>query len=128
MTTNLNISELDFSRIKSAFTTYLSNQTEFSDYNFEGSALSVILDIFAYATHYTGSYTNFAFAETFLDSAIKRGSVVSRAKELGYTPRSYTAPSASITISFSVSGNPSQYILPKNTKFTNNEHKITTDS
>jgi hypothetical protein len=58
------------------------------------------------------------FAETFLDSAQLRGSVVSRAKELGYTPRSISASSAVITISFTVAGNPSQYTIPKNTTFT----------
>ena len=82
------VSELDFDNIKTNLKAYLQNQSEFTDYDFEGSALSVLLDILAYNTHYNAVYTNLAFNEMFLDSASKRSSVVSIAKTLGYVPRS----------------------------------------
>lgn len=82
------VSELDFDNIKTNLKSYLQNQSEFTDYDFEGSALSVLLDILAYNTHYNAVYTNLAFNEMFLDSASKRSSVVSIAKTLGYVPRS----------------------------------------
>jgi len=114
----LNVSEADFLTIKNNLKAHLKNQTEFVDYNFEGSAMNTLLDILAYATHYNTVHTNLAFGEMFLDSAVQRGSVVSRAKELGYLPRSKVAAKAIIRLSFSVAGNPSQYVLPKGTKFT----------
>jgi len=82
-TTNRKIttSELDFDAIKSNIKSYLEGQSQFSDYDFEGSSLSVLLDILAYNTHYNALYTNLAVNESFLDSASKRSSVVSRAKE-----------------------------------------------
>jgi len=117
MADNLPVSEADFTTIKENLKIYLKNQQQFQDFNFEGSAISVLLDILAYNTHMSASHANMVFAETFLDSAAIRGSVVSRSKELGYTPRSKSAAKANVTISFSVTGNPSQYILPKGTKF-----------
>lgn len=115
--TELNISETDFSTIRANLKTYLENQTQFQDYSFDGSAISVLLDILSYNTHMTASHANLAFAESFLDSATLRGSIVSRAKEMGYTPRSKTSAVATIQISFTVDGNPAQYTIPKNTKF-----------
>lgn len=84
----IKVSELDFDVIKQNLKTYLQGQEQFSDYDFEGSGLSVLLDILAYNTHYNSIYTNLAFNEMFLDSASKRSSVVSIAKTLGYLPRS----------------------------------------
>lgn len=92
------ISELDFDTIKSSFKEYLSSQEEFSDYNFEGSNFSVLLNILAYNTHYEGFYQNMALNEAFLDSAVKRSSVVSRGKELGYVPRSNRSSEVGINI------------------------------
>lgn len=115
--TNLNISESDFSKLKENFKSYLKNQDIFNDYNFSGSGLSILLDVLAYNSTYMTMYANLALSETFLDSAVQRNSVVSRAKEIGYLPRSKTAARAAITISFTVSGNPDQYVIPKNTKF-----------
>lgn len=114
----LKISEIDFTKIKSNLKQYLKNQSEFTDMNFEGSALSTLLDILAYNTHYMSTYANFAFSEGFLDSATQRGAIVSRAKELGYLPRSKAASKASVTLSFGVTGNPLTYVLPKWTRFT----------
>ena len=99
-TTNRKIttSELDFDAIKSNIKAYLEGQSQFSDYDFEGSSLSVLLDILAYNTHYNALYTNLAVNESFLDSASKRSSVVSRAKEIGYIPHSATGATAKVNI------------------------------
>jgi hypothetical protein len=84
----LNVTELDFANIKQSLKTFMQAQNEFSDYDFEGSALSVLLDTLAYNTHYNAVLAHMLANESFLDSAIKRSSVVSIAKTLGYTPRS----------------------------------------
>jgi hypothetical protein len=84
----LNVTELDFANIKQSLKTFMQAQNEFSDYDFEGSALSVLLDTLAYNTHYNAVLAHMLANEAFLDSAIKRSSVVSIAKSLGYTPRS----------------------------------------
>jgi hypothetical protein len=113
------VSELDFDRIKANLKTFLQGQSEFSDYDFEGSALSVLLDLLAYNTHYNAVYTNLAVNEMFLDSARKRNSVVSLSKMLGYLPQSVTAPTATVDISVSgVSGNPVSLTLPAYSPFT----------
>lgn len=91
--------ELDFDGIKNNLKNFLKGQQQFSDYDFEGSGLSVLLDILAYNTHYNALYTNLAVNEAFLDSAAKRSSVVSKAKELGYVPKSATASTAVVTVS-----------------------------
>jgi len=96
MATKLNISELDFDAIKANLKTYLSSQTEFSDYDFEGSGMSVLLDVLAYNTHYLGYNANMLANEMFLDSADLRSSVVSLAKAVGYTPTSATSSTADI--------------------------------
>ena len=79
---------MDFDTIKASLKTFMKEQDTFQDYNFEGSALSSMLDVMAYVTHYNAINANFAINETFLDSARLRPSVVSHAKMLGYTPRS----------------------------------------
>ena len=91
---NINIASLDFNDIKTNLRTFLSQQPTLKDYNFEGSALSVLLDILAYNTQYNAYYLNMVANEMFLDSAIMRPSVVSHAKLLDYTPKSAIAPSA----------------------------------
>jgi len=102
-TTNkkINVTTLDFDDIKTNLKTFLSGQTEFQDYDFEGSAMSVILDVLAYNTHYNALYNNLAINEMFLDSARKRNSVVSLSKMLGYSPRSATCAQATITLTVS---------------------------
>jgi len=91
-TNRLEIAELDFDSIKQNLKSFLQQQSQFTDYNFEGSGLSVLLDVLAYNTHYNAYYLNMVANESFLDSAILRDSVVSHAKTLGYTPYSITAP------------------------------------
>src|SRR5210317_77343 len=118
----LDVTELDFTTIKNNLKTYLQAQDEFSDYNFEGSALSVLLDTLAYNTHYNAMLAHLVANESFLDTAIKRSSVVSLAKALGYTPRS--ARGATATINYNVippdSDNRTTLDLPRDTPFTSN--------
>ena len=90
-TADIPIESLDFDEIKANLKTYLQGQDLFKDYQFEGSALSVLLDLLAYNTHYQAYYANMAANESFLDSAVMRPSVVSLAKHLNYTPRSSKA-------------------------------------
>ena len=117
--TYLNITEVDFADIKSNLKTYLQSQTQFNDYDFEGSNMSVLLDVLSYNTHYNAFYTNMLANEMFLDTAQQRDSVVSRAKELGYITRSARGASANVTITFTgVSNAISEFALPKNTTFT----------
>ena len=118
MTDNLDVSQSDFSTIRANLVTFLQNQSTLTDYNFEGAAISVLLDILAYNTHYAAAHANLVFSETFLDSANQRGSVVSRAKEMGYTTTSPTAATATISLAFTVTGNPASYTVPKGTNFT----------
>ena len=98
MATKLDISELDFDDIKLNLKTFLSQQDEFRDYDFEGSGMSVLLDVLAYNTHYLGFNANMLANEMFLDSADLRSSVVSKAKQVGYTPTSSTAAKANIDV------------------------------
>ena len=122
----ISVSELDFDQIKANLKTYLRGQPEFTDYDFEGSGLSVLLDVLAYNTHYNALYQNFTVNEMFLDSAGKRNSVVSRAKELGYTPYSATCAEAAIDVTFtSVSGLPPTLTLPKFSSFITTVDNIT---
>jgi hypothetical protein len=118
MADRLRVTELDFDTIKQNLKTFLNQQTEFTDYDFEGSGLSVLLDILAYNTHYQAYYLNMIANEAFLDTALLRDSVVSHAKTLGYVPYSRKAPVA--TINFTVSTNSSNtatLTIPKGFRF-----------
>ena len=131
--TNIQVSDLDFNSIKSNFITYLQSQDKFKDYNFQGSSLSVLLDVMAYNTQYNAFYLNMVANEMFLDSALQRSSVVSQAKVLDYTPKSAIAPSAYINFNAQGVTNPS-FTLPQFTNFSSeavngvNYNFITTDS
>lgn len=96
---NFSTDELDFDSIAASLRNYLSYQTEFKDYNFQGSALSTLVNLLAYNTHYNALYDNFAVNESFLDSAYKRESVVSHANLLNYVPRSANGAIAKINVS-----------------------------
>ena len=98
------LNNLDFADIKTALKDYMRAQTDFTDYDFEGSAISQILDVLAYNTYYTAFNTNMVVNEMFLDSATLRDNVVSLAKQLGYTPKSITAPKASVSMALTFSG------------------------
>ena len=94
----LDVSELDFDAIKENLKTFLKAQDTFSDYDFEGSALSVLIDLLAYNTHYNAYIGNMLLNEMFLDSAVKRSSAVSIAKHLGFTPTSVRSARANINL------------------------------
>jgi len=96
-TTTKIISQLDFEEIKSNLSAFIANNSDFTDYNFEGSALSFLTDILAYNTHYNAVYLNMALNENFIDTAQTRSSVVSLAKNFGYTPRSKKSSLSSIS-------------------------------
>ena len=100
MTTNnrIQVSELDYNQIRENLKTFLRGQDKFSDYDFEGSALSTLIDVLAYNTHYNALYTNLAVNEMFLDSASKRNSVVSIANNFGYLPKSAVTSQARINV------------------------------
>ena len=117
--TYLRVTEVDFADIKTNLKAYLRSQTQFNDYDFDGSNMSTLLDVLAYNTHYNAFYTNMLANEMFLDTAQQRDSVVSRAKELGYLTRSARGASANVSITFAgVASNVSEFELPKNTSFT----------
>jgi hypothetical protein len=97
---NIQMTDLDFNNIKNSLKTYLQSQDTLKDYNYEGSALSTLLDVLAYNTQYNSFYLNQVANEMFLDTAIQRGSVVSQAKVLGYVPKSAIAPSAEVNLTF----------------------------
>lgn len=86
--TALRVTELDFDGIKNNLKTYLRSQSQFQDFDFEGSGMSVLLDILSYNTHYMGYYLNMVANEMFLDTAQLRNSVLSHAKNLNYFPQS----------------------------------------
>ena len=114
----IQVSELDFDQIKGNLKNFLKGQNQFSDYDFEGSGLSVLLDVLAYNTHYNALYTNLAVNEMFLDSASKRASVVSIAKTLGYTPSSVRSARAIINMAVTnPNQSPSTLTLPKYSPF-----------
>ena len=94
----LQITELDFSALKNSLIAFLQSQNTIQDYNYQGSAMSVLLDILAYNTQYNAYYLNMVANEMFLDSAIQRESVVSHAKLLNYTPKSAISPTALVNI------------------------------
>ncbi|MAD25799.1 MAG: hypothetical protein CMO44_16690 [Verrucomicrobiales bacterium] len=118
------LNNLDFTEIKSTLKDYMRSQSDFTDYDFEGSALSQLLDVLAYNTYYTAFNANMVVNELFLDSATLRDNVVSLAKQLGYTPKSITSPSAELgfSVTFPVSG-PSSIKLKAGTGFVTNYDK-----
>ncbi len=113
---NIQMTDLDFNTIKTNLRTFLQSQDILKDYNYEGSALSTLLDILAYNTQYQAYYLNQVANEMFLDTAIQRGSVVSHAKLLNYTPRSAIAPTATINLQVN-QVTASSLTLPKFTQF-----------
>ena len=117
MATKLEISQLDFEGIKNNLKTFLSQQDEFTDYDFEGSGMNVLLDVLAYNTHYLGFNANMLANEMYLDSADQRSSVVSLAKQVGYTPRSAVSSTAKIDVLVN-NGTGASITMSRGTKFT----------
>jgi len=112
----LSVTEFDFDEVKDNLKVFMRNQTEFKDYDFEGSGLSALLDVLAYNTHYLGFNANMLANEMFLDSSQLRSSVVSHAKTLGYTTRSATAAKATVNVFLNTSN--ASAVMPAGTVFT----------
>ena len=114
----VSVTELDFDDIKTNLKTFMRNQNEFTDYDFEGSGINALLDVLAYNTHYLAMNVNMAANEMFLDSASIRSTVVSHAKTLGYTPSSARAPSATVNVTLNNFGALTTATIPSDTVFT----------
>ena len=124
----LDVSELDYDGIRNNLKTFLQNQAEFSDYDFEGSGMSVLLDLLAYNTHYLSFNANMLSNELYLDSADIRKNVVALAKQLGYTPTSVTSPVAAIDITVNnVPTTTASITMAKGTPFTTTINQVTYD-
>ena len=118
MADRLRIAELDFDTIKQNLKTFLNQQSEFTDYDFEGSGLNILLDVLAYNTHYQAYYLNMVANESFLDTALLRDSVISQSKILGYVPYSRKSPRALINFTANTSSNVSATLtIPKGYRF-----------
>lgn len=118
MASNLKVTELDFFQIRENLKTYLKAQTKFQDYDFEGSGMSVLLDVLSYNTTYNAINANMAMNEIFLDSAQLRNNVVSHSKMLGYVPRSVTSSFAYLDLTVnSPTGTPSTLTIQRGTEF-----------
>jgi hypothetical protein len=117
--TTPDFSKLDYTDIKQNLINFLKTQDKFSGYNFEGSALNILMDVLAYNTHYQSIYNNITFNEAFLDTAQKRSSVVSIAKNLGYTPSSSKAASCLVEVirDANSDGTLTEYVLSKYNEF-----------
>ena len=110
----INTTDLDFEEITENLKTYLKGQDKFKDYDFEGSNVNVLIDLLAYASHIGGVNTNIAASEMFLDSAQIRKNVVSRAKDLGFTPASEKASTAIVDLRMTNVQNADQTIPTEN--------------
>lgn len=114
---SISLVSLDFDTLKDQLKSYLKGQAQFSDYDFDGSNMSVLLDILTYNTHLNAFYLNMVASESFIDSAQLRSSVLSHAKSLNYTPRSAVSSRATLDLRFAQSGLTS-FSIPENTRFT----------
>jgi len=114
---SISLVNLDFDNLKDQLKTYLKGQSKFSDYDFDGSNMSVLLDILTYNSHLNAFYLNMVASEMFLDSAQLRNSVISIAKSLNYTPRSTKSSKAIVNLKFAQS-NLASFSIPENTRFT----------
>ena len=112
----LSVTEFDFDEVKDNLKVFMRNQTEFKDYDFEGSGLSALLDVLAYNTHYLGFNANMLANEMFLDSSQLRSSVVSHAKTLGYSTKSARASKAVLNVYLNTTN--TSATMPAGTVFT----------
>ena len=116
--TSINLIGLDFDTLKSNLKNHLKNNTAFRDYNFEGSNMSVLIDVLSYNTYLNSFYTNMVASEMFLDTAQLRDSILSHAKELNYLPRSYSSSRSIVNISITPTSSVSSVLIPRGTSFT----------
>jgi len=112
------VTDINFDSIKSNLQAYLSSQSDFQDYDFDSSGMQTILSLLAYNTYYNSIYTNMIANEMFLDSALIRNNIVSRAKQLGFTPTSARGSKATLSVKVNPAGSPLTTIVPANTEFT----------
>ena len=111
------VTNLDFEEVKSSLKNFMRSSETFSDYNFEGSVLSQLLDVLSYNTYYSALNANLVANEVFFDSASIRENVVSLAKLVGYVPRSAKAAKATITMDFLVTPSQESLTIKKGTAF-----------
>ena len=114
----LDVTDLDFDDIKGNLKTFMRNQSDFTDYDFEGSGINALLDVLAYNTHYLAMNMNMVANEAFLDTASVRSSVVSHAKTLGYVPNSVRAPIANVNVTLNNIDGLTSANIPVGTVFT----------
>ena len=113
----IKVSDIDFNDIRENLVNFLNSQEEFQDYNFEGSGLATIINLLSYVTHYNAINANIGLNESFIDTAQFRGSVVNRAKELGYIPNSAVAPAAFINITIPEVEPGETVVIPRGHRF-----------
>ena len=120
------VANLDFDNIKIQLKEYLRSQNDFTDYDFEGSALATLIDTLAYNTYYTAFNTNMVVNELFIDSATLRDNVVALAKQLGYRPKSATSPTAyiSFTVTYTNATTDKELNLKEGTGFISNYDNV----
>jgi hypothetical protein len=122
--TTLKVTDLDFDTIKSNLKNFMRSNPTFTDYDFEASGLSFLLDVMAYNTHYNAIQANFMANEMFLDTAVKRNSVISHAKALGYKPKGYISARAKVNLTIDAiyvspgASVPNEFIMRRGTQFT----------
>ena len=124
-TSKLQVSELDYSSIKTNLVTFLKSQSEFTNFDFAGSGLDVIMDLLSYNTYYNSFYLNMLANEMFLDTAELRNSVVQKAKQIGYTPRSVQGTKAVVQLTITPNDAATTMIVEKDKRFSTviNEQK-----
>lgn len=115
---SINLVNLDFESLKQSFKTHLSSQTAFRDYDLNGSNISVLMDLLAYNTYINTFYMNMVASEMFLDTAQLRNSVVSHAKQLNYTPRSFRSAAATVNLSITPTAGVTAVTIPRGTSLT----------
>jgi hypothetical protein len=128
---SLTLSSIDFDTLKQNFKEFLSTQSVFKDYDFDGSNINVLLDVMSYNSFLNAFYLNMVASEMFLDSAQKYDSVISHAKELNYVPRSARSSAAEVNLVIDTIGTNGKLTMPKGTRFTgfnsNGSFTFTTD-
>ena len=124
MAKRLEVTDLDFDSIKNNLKVFLKQQDQLTDYDFEGSTMSTLIDLLSYNTHYNAVYANVLANEMFLDSADLRNSIVSHAKHVGYTPRSATSPVAYLNVTVN-NATGSTLTAARGTTFTTSVDEVT---
>ena len=119
-TKTLNVTDIDYQDIRNNLKEFLNSDPNFTDYDFEGSALSSLIDILSYVTHINAVNANIGLNETFLNSAQSRRSVAGHAQRLGYTPKSASAPTAFLNVQLNNSDPFQTYIIPRGYRFKTN--------